>query len=248
MKKLVPLVMAFAATGCATLGQLESSVAHPVAPRITVAGVALVSAPSKEMVARALCPRVAPAAICLLLGAPANIDFVFDVQLDIANDNSIPLPMVEALAAFTAFPGGASTQNLGAVCLSMCNDPASCPPRADACSAGGPSIRTLRDFASATAGFLVAVATGQAHLDNLRIKTIPAHGSSRVTIELQLDPQQIVTLLATLAQDAIAQIKSGQPPAFAIPYQIEGSVWLDVQSFGKLAAAFGPYRNEWAIR
>ena len=240
--------LALSASACATLSQIEQTIEHPVPPRITVAGVALVSSPTKENIARALCPRVAPAPVCMLLGAPGAIDFVFDLQLDVANDNAMPLPMVEALAAFTAFPGTATTQNLGAVCLSMCDQPTSCAPRADACMTSGPSIRTLRDFASASAGFLFAVATGQAHLDNLRIKTIPAHGSARVTIALQLDPQQVLTLLTTVAQDAIAQIKQGQSPTFALPYQIEGSVWVEVQSFGKFAAAFGPYRNQWTIR
>jgi len=246
--RALPVALVLLCSACATLNQLEKSATAPTPPRITVAGAALVQAPSKEDLARALCPRVAPAAICGLLGAPRTLDFVFDLQLDVANDNAVPLPIVEALAAFTAFPGGTSSQNLGAVCLTMCNDPQSCPPRAGACATTGPSVKTMRDFAAASAGLLVAVASGQARLDDLRIKTIPAHGTARVTVELQLDPQQLVSLLATLAGDVVAEIKRGAQPAFAIPYRIEGSVWMDVQGFGKLAAPFGPYQASWEIR
>lgn len=240
--------------GCAAaLQELESAAAAPSAPRVTVAAVSLVSTPRAEAIAGALCPRVAPEAVCALLrlavGGGGPVDFVFALALDVANDNAVPLPMVEALAAFTAFPDAAGGQNLGAVCLSMCNDPASCPPRADACtSGGGPTVRTLRDFAAASVGFLVAVASGQASLDNLRVRTIAAHSTARVTLSLQLDPQQMLALLERLAVDAVAQLKQGQTPRFAIPYKIEGTVWVDVQGFGRIAAGFGPYAASWDIR
>ena len=223
----------------------------PDPPRIVVAEVRLARMPSKEMVAKYLCPQVAPGLLCQALGrAPtaAELAFVFEMRLDVTNVASIPLPMVEALTAFTAFPGAQGAQNLGAVCLSMCEDPATCPPPgADACQGGGPQIRTMNDFAGAAANFLLNVATGQASLDNLRIKTIPAGQTVQVIIQLQLDPIQLLSLVNRFAQDAMAQVKRAQVPSFTIPYAVEGSVWVKVEGFGKIAAAFGPYNNQWTL-
>ncbi len=238
---------------CATLQQMAGPAAGPPPkpPRIVVADVGLGGHPSAQMVARALCPRLAPAPVCMILGgAPsaADLKITFAVQLDVTNENAFPLPLVEALVAFTAFPGAQGSQNLGAVCLSFCPEGGQCPPRPDACTAGGPEIRTINDFAAASAGFLVGVATGQESVDNLKIRTLPANGTSRVTVALQLDPQQVLALLAQLASDAMAQVQRGQVPRFVIPYQVEGSAWVTIERFGKIAAGFGPFKGTWEIQ
>lgn len=223
----------------------------PRAPRIVVAEVGLAGHPSAEIVARALCPQIAPVPVCLILGgAPsrAQLAITFAVQLDVTNENAIALPLVEALVAFTAFPGATGGQNLGAVCLSFCNDPATCPPAADACTAGGPEIRTVNDFAAASAGFLLAVATGQERMENLKIRTLAPNATTRVTVSLMLDPMQVVTLLARLGTDAVAQVKRGRVPEFVIPWQVEGSAWVAVERLGKIAAGFGPVQGAWRIQ
>jgi hypothetical protein len=186
----------------------------------------------------------------ILGGRPtaAELKIGFAVQIDVTNENAIPLPLVEALVAFTAFPGATGSQNLGALCLSFCDDPANCPPRPDACTAGGPEIRTANDFAHAAAGFLIAAAAGQASLDNLRVRTLPANGTTRVTVALELDPIQVVSLLARLGSEAVNQVKRGQVPRFVIPYQVEGSAWVTVVNLGKIAAGFGPYQGAWEIQ
>jgi hypothetical protein len=240
-------------SSCAQLSQIAGPLGGPPPkpPRMTVADVALATHPTDVVIARALCPMVAPAPVCMILGgrpSAAELRIGFAVQIDVENPNAIPLPLVEALVAFTAFPGAQGSQNLGAICLSFCDDPARCPPRSDACSVGGPEIRTAGDFANAAAGFLIATAAGQTRLDNLRIRTLPANGMTRVTVALELDPIQLVNLLARLGTDSIGQVKRGQVPTFTIPYQVEGSAWVTVQSFGKLAAGFGPYQGAWQIR
>ncbi len=250
MNKALPFLALL--TACAQLSQLENTTPgalKPNPPKLTVAEIALVHAPSADTIAKALCPQVAPQPVCMMMGSPnqADLAFVFSVAIDVANDNSIPLPLVEALAAFTAFPG-ASQKNLGSVCLSMCDDPNSCPQgKPDACSSGN-EVRTSRDYATAAAGFLLNVATGQDKLDNLKIKTIAAHGTTRVIIKLALNPDMMVSLLSQLASDAIAQVKRGSTPTFSIPYSLEGTVWVNVQSFGKIAAGFGPTTGTWQIK
>ena len=243
-----------ALTSCASLQQVMSGAGPAVAPkppRVVVIDVGLATYPSADMVARAICPRLAPVPVCLILGAApsaAQMKIGFAVQLDFTNENSVPLPLVEALVAFTAFPGAQGSQNLGAICLSFCDDPNHCPPRPDACTGGGPEIRTINDFAMASAGFLVAVAAGQERVENLRSRTLAPNATTRVTVALELDPQQVVALLATLGTDAIAQVKRGQVPRFVIPYQVEGSAWVTIERFGKIAAGFGPFTGQWEIK
>jgi hypothetical protein len=252
MRRLAWLAL-LSLTSCAALQQVASSgaITPPRPPRILVVEVGLAGHPSAEIVARAICPRIAPMPVCFVLGStpsPAQLKISFALQLDVTNENSFALPLIEALVAFTAFPGAQGTQNLGAVCLTFCNDPGGCPVPPDACTGGGPEIRTINDFAMATAGFLVAVAAGQERVENLKIKTLAPNGTTRVTVALELDPQQVLALLVTLGSDAIAQVKRGQVPRFVIPYQVEGSAWVTVERFGKIAAGFGPFAGQWEIR
>ncbi len=251
MQRVAWLVL-LSITSCAALQQVVSSDAiRPLAPKVSIAEVSLVAHPNANIVARALCPRVAPGPVCMILGGPptaSQLMITFGVALDVANPNTIPLPLVEALVGFTAFPGATGTQNLGAVCLSMCEDPNVCSPRADACTTGGPEIRTVSDFAGAAAGFLLAVGTGQAGLENLRLRTIQPNATTRVVVTLALSPEQVVRLMSTFAGDAIAQVKRGAVPVFELPWQVEGTAWVNVQSFGKLAAGFGPAQGAWQFR
>lgn len=251
--RLVRLAPLIALVACAQLQNLTggSPVKPPDPPRIVIANVGLANHPGPAIVARALCPRVAPGLVCAAIGgAPsrAELQIGFAVQLDVTNPNPIPLPLVEALVAFTAYPGPTGANNLGAVCLSFCDQGASCPMAPDACTGGGPQIRTLSDFKAAAAGFLVAAATGQVSPDNLKIRTIAPNQTTRVTVALELDPEQVVALIARFATAALDQVKRGSVPKFEIPYSVEGSAWVTVQSFGKIAAGFGPVQGVWVLQ
>src|SRR5262249_27781622 len=164
------------------------------------------------------------------------------------NPNPIPLPLVEALVAFTAYPGQRGGNNLGSVCLAFCESGYNCVPAADACATGGPQIRTTRDFAYAAAGVLLATPTGQTSPDQPKIRTLQPHATTRVTVALALDPMQLVGLLSRFATTAIDQVKRGSVPRFEIPYSVEGSAWVSVQAFGKIAAGFGPIQGVWQIQ
>jgi hypothetical protein len=232
--------------------ETPGAIKQPDPPRVTVAGVTLIAAPTNEQLTGYYCAQVANRTVCNFMGAEVpsqdQLKFVFDVNLDVQNPNAVPIPMVEALAAFTAFPDAQGQQNLGALCLSMCDDPASCPQNAaDACNTQAPQIRTMQDFATAAAGFLFATATGQASFDNLKIKTIPANGTSRVTFRLELRPDSVLSLIKTVATDAIDQVKGGKVPTFSIPFQVEGTVWIQVEGFGRIAAPFPVFKHTWNL-
>jgi hypothetical protein len=239
--------------GCPALQQLAGSggLRPPDPPRIVVAGVGLAHHPDPITIARALCPQVAPALVCMAIGgmpSAAELRIGFALQLDVTNVATIPLPLVEALVAFTAYPGQQGANNLGAVCLSFCDAGAACPARPDACSGGGPQIRTAQDFAMASAGFLIAMAAGQASPDNLKIRTLAPNQTTRVTVGLELDPIQVVGLIAKFATASTDAIKRGNTPRFEIPYAVEGTAWVTVESFGRIAAGFGPVQGAWQIQ
>jgi hypothetical protein len=236
--------------GCPELSQLNLGGPAPKPPRIVVSGVTLAGHPGPDVIARALCPRIAPAPVCMILGgmpSPYELRITFALGLDVTNDNAFPLPLVDALVAFTAYPQATGGQRLGAVCLSFCNSDGPCPAAAGACTSGGPGIRTMNDFAGAAVGFLAAVATGQEAVGNLKIRTIAAGATAHVTVALQLEPMQILALMEQFAGTALDSVKRGQTPSFQIPYAVEGTAWVTVEHFGKIAAGFGPVQGAWSF-
>lgn len=127
----------------------------------TATSVKLVKAPTKENLAaylRSTCAHSTSAPVALPRVrsdlASRGISICFRNRAAITNVAPIQIPVAELLAAFKAYPQATSGQNLGAVCVSFCasgrarkNDP-------NACKQSGRDIRTLNDFAGATANFL----------------------------------------------------------------------------------------------
>lgn len=252
-------VSALHSAGCATLLQdLENTTAQgasptrPDPPRVTVAGVRLAHAPSNQTLAAYYCTQVAPPFVCGLFGPlpqMTDLRFQFAVDLELANPNAFPVPAVEVLAAFTAYPQATGQQNLGAVCLSLCDDPTQCPQNGpNACQSDQNDVHDANDFARAATGFLISVAEGQERLENLRVRTIPASGQIRATLHLELAPDAVLGLIRTLSDDAIQQLQHGQQPRFVIPYRVEGTVWITVEHFGRIAANVPGFEGTWALQ
>lgn len=219
-------------------------------PNIEVAAVRLAEAPTNRKLASYYCAQYVGPLICRALGPVASISdlqFAFDVELEFENPNPVPMPVVQALFGFTAFPEKPDTQNLGSVCLSFCEDTTQCEQAADACTSDEPEIRDAQDFAEAAAGFLIATALGQRDFSDLRVRTIPPNDRTRIVVRLGLDPLKMVNLIKTLAKDDIARVKRAEVPEFSIPYNIEGSAWVSVESFGRLARGFGPVAGSWQL-
>lgn len=227
---------------------------QPVPPDVSIAGISVAEMPTSNAVAAYMCQRYVPApmnaVVCRAFGpqvSESDLKFAFDLEIDVANPNSVPLPVVQALVAFTAYPEQ-TEQNLGALCVSFCETPASCPQdAANACESDDPEIRDLESFAGAAANFLQRAATGDASAEDLRIKTVDPGESARVVIRLQLQPIQILNLMRETGQQAMDEIRGGRAPSFAIPYSIEGSAWVSIQNFGRIAVDFGPTTGEWQL-
>ncbi len=256
MKTLaLALALALSTSGCAQLAQFTDTLGptRPIPLNVQLRGANLVHHPSDETLAMYLCPMVAGTLICRALGPVPTADrvkFVFDVVLDVQNPNPMPLPAVEALVGFTAWPDAPRQQSkVGAVCVALCPANEWCgPPPADGCSGGNePMIKTREDFAYAAAGFLIATATGQVKPSDLRVRTIPANETVQVKIRLELPPEQFARFILSMSREAIDQVKRARIPSFAIPYMLEGSFWIRVENFGKIGSAFGPIKSDWRL-
>ncbi len=241
-----------AGMGCAGLGLgTGRQVIDVKPPSVSVAELRLVELPSNKELASYYCSQYLGPLICRAFGpvpSISDIQFAFDVELALRNRSAAPLPVVQSLFAFTAFPGEAAAANLGAVCLSFCENPEHCEQDADACTSDDPEIHDAKDFAKAAAGFLFSVALGEKRFSDLRVRTIPPNEELRMVVRLGIDPTQMVDLIAKVAKGDIARIKEGRMPELAVPYQIEGTTWVAVESLGRLASGFGPVDGRWALR
>lgn len=208
----------------------------------------LVEAPSNRELAGWFCAENAPPIICRVFGpVPSDMRFVFDVELEIENRNAIPLPVASALFAFTAFPESLESENLGSACVSFCEDPDHCEADANACESDEPEIRSAEDFANAAVGFLIDVARGERRFQDLRVRTVEAQDRLRLVVRLEISAGQLTRLIRSAAQATIGRVLRGEDVRFEIPYRLEGSVWVAVESFGRFAASFGPHDAVWEL-
>lgn len=241
-----------ALAGCAGLGLGDVTKAlHIEPPQVSIATVRLTQAPSNKELASYYCAEHLGPLICRAFGpvpAASDLQFAFDVELDFGNPNPVPLPIAQSLFAFTAFPEATHASNLGVVCLSLCEDPEHCEQDANACTSSEPEVRDIHDFARAAGDFLFAMARGDRQLNDLRVRTIPSNEHTRMVVRLGIDGIQMMSLVAKLAKGDLERIKQAKLPELAIPYRVEGTAWVSVESFGRIAAPFGPANGEWSLR
>ena len=252
MHKIATICLFVGAVACGQLPNLGGKgVGAPNPPVVTISSVTLASAPNNEALARYFCPKLLNKWLCSVFGEsnPADLAFVFDVTLNAANTNSFPLPAVEAMVAFTAYPDQRDQANVGAVCVALCPEGENCgAPPADGCNSAEEGIKSMGDFASAVGGFVTNVALGDKELGDVRVRTIPANTAIDIKIRLDLKPSVMLKLIGRFAQDALDQVKNRKKPSFVIPYGLEGTVWVRLESIGKIAASFGPHTGQWALR
>jgi hypothetical protein len=242
-----------------TRGGTQQDALRPSPPTVRLVETRLAHAPTNEQIGLHYCTVYASRSPAGAFGAMAcrafgplptreDLQFRFQVEMDAANPGRVPLPMVEALVAFKAFPDSGDTANLGAVCLSLCEDPANCPQgRANACESNEPEIHDMDSFARAAVGFLVSVAVGQRRFEDLRIRTIQPNDHIRFVAELSLDIDQTLSLIERTVRGAVDGAQRGQTPNIQIPYEVEGSVFVEVENFGRFAASFPGVRGNWDL-
>jgi hypothetical protein len=248
---------------CAGLDQLlGSGLIQP--PEVKFLGATLVKAPSQYDLSAYYCPRViqervgigaAANLICSrLFGRPPDtsaMQIEFDLGFQVANPNRLPLPLSEVLTALTVFPDR-SNQSLGAVCLRMCEPgDARCQGGADSggCREAPGDIKTVKDFPNALGQLLVArgVAAAGGQPAGFTAPKVLSGASVDVTARLGLLPGALLPVMEQLARQSVDQLRAGKPISAEIPYRVEGTVFGDLGSLGRVAAGFGPAAGTWPI-
>jgi hypothetical protein len=61
-----------------------------------------------------------------------------------------------------------------------------------------------------------------------------------VVVRFAFGPEQLLGTLNQLATQSVNELKRGQTITFNIPYKIEGTIWFDAGSLGRIAVGYGP--------
>ena len=250
--------------GCAALGlpPPESAGVGVQPPVLTFERVDLARAPAAAQLAAYYCPDLvsAPlgggALLCQgLFGArpdPAMMTVDFDVSFKVTNPNQVPLPLSSLLTAVTVFPA-ASNQKLGAACVSFCPaDTPSCAaagPNPMACQASSHDIRSLADYAAAATPLLIVAGLkgAEGQLPSLLAPKLSPAGDLHVVARMSLQPSELLATMRQLAAQSVDELKRGHAPTFVIPYRLEGTVWFDAGSVGRVAVSWGPTEGSFTL-
>jgi hypothetical protein len=264
-KSALALASVLVVGSCAQLGlpPLGGPGAIPITPpKVTYVGATLVRAPSTRALAAHYCPELVQAPLgtgpILCREAfgppppPSAMIVSFDLRFRVANPNQVPLPLASALVATTLFPA-TTGEKLGAVCVSLCPEGAAgctgaAPP--GACEASSRDVRSLADFVDKQLPQLiiaegVALANGQP--PSFTLPPIVASSEVDVTVRYSFGPEQLLLVMRDLAAQSVSELKAGRMPTFVIPYKLEGTVWFDGGSFGRIAVGWGPTQGTWTL-
>jgi hypothetical protein len=252
----------YAAAGCGLIANLPGGtpLSEITPPQVTFLGATLAQAPSQRQLAAYYCPVAVnvpfggAAILCEgLFGprpAPAALATAFDLRFKVANPNRIPLPVASVLAAVTVFPG-AGNQQLGAVCLQLCSDGPGCTPRdtTAACTSSARDIRSLSDFQAAAPGLLIAagMALANGQTPSFTAPALAAGAETEVVARFSFGPTQLLGAMQALASQSASELRAGRFPSFTIPYSVEGTVWFDAGTLGRIAVGYGPITGVWAL-
>jgi hypothetical protein len=248
---------------CANLNQLLAT-AGISPPKVTFLGANLVQAPSQLDMSAYYCPKLLKEKgglgftadfVCSKAFGKApeasNMQLGFDLRFQVANPNQIPLPLAEILTALSIFPG-ATNQNLGAVCLRLCQPgDTNCFGGSDqrGCQDAPGDIKGLGDFPQAVANMLIArgVAAAGGQPAGFSAPKVVAGSNLEVVARLAVTPEALLPALEQLARQSVNELKAGRKLTFEIPYNLEGTVFGDAGSLGRVAAGFGPVAGSWPL-
>jgi hypothetical protein len=119
-----------------------------------------------------------------------------------------------------------------------------------ACEASSRDVRSLADFVDKSLPQLliaggVALATGQR--PTFVAPPLAASSQTDVVVRYAFGPEQLIGVLRQLAAQSANQLRAGRAPTFVIPYRLEGTIWFDGGSFGRIAIGWGPAQGTWTL-
>jgi hypothetical protein len=183
--------------------------------------------------------------------SPAEMTVGFNLRFRISNPNRVPLPLASVLAATTVFPA-ATNQSLGAVCVQLCapGQPGCAAGNVpSACQASTRDIRSLSDFGNAVTNLLIAegVAVAFGQKPSFVAPSVSAAAELEVGVRFSFGPEQLLGVLKQLAVQSKDQLARGALPTFTVPFAVEGTIWFDAGSIGRLAVGYGPVSGTWVL-
>ncbi len=258
------LLVAVASGSCAAFERILAQPGGIGPPTITFRGATLAQAPAQRALAAYYCPRfmreklpvgaAADFACAQFFGPsprPQDVQVAFDLHFLVANPNQLPLPLSSILTAVTVFPQ-TNQQRLGTLCLRLCApENAACSGGADphACDDQPGDVRTMQDFPRAIANLLISQGLRSAAGQPVQFTVPPLleGASAEVIARFAFLPESLLPLFEELARRSANQLKEGQTITFSMPYRVEGTVFADAGSLGRVAAGFGPISGEWVL-
>jgi hypothetical protein len=261
--RILGLMVLAASSSCALLANLPAGggVGGLTPPTIQFQGATLVQSPSQQRLAAYYCPQVVSVpfggAGLLCQGffgprpTPIEMEVAFDLRFQIDNPNNVPIPLSSVLAAVTVFPA-ASNQRLGATCVQLCPDSQTgCTGQAaaGACEASSRDIRSLNDFGTASANLLIAsgISAAMGQPPTFVAPRVSAAARQEVVVRFSFGPEPLLATMHQLAQQSVNELKRGQSVTFNIPFRVEGTIWFDAGSFGRIAVGYGPVEGTWVL-
>lgn len=258
------LTIAAFSAGCPLVDNGSSgSTIPPILPSASLQSVALTERPSYESLGAFYCHDFAAGNVLLEVGctgffgnAPrkADLRFGFTTTFQLDNENDFPIPVLEMLLALDVFEGAQA--NLGAICVSFCEDPESgeCAQPEVPCEMPDTEINGVEDFVPTIndlIGVVVGAINGEDPLsalnNNLGFRFIPANGSTQTAVRFELDLDSMIDLIGELVGQSSDELLAGQTPTFDIPFKAEGSLFFDLPVLGRSAIGYGPMEGAWSL-
>jgi hypothetical protein len=254
------LTGALLAGACAGPLQVFSGITPP---RATLREVALSEHPSARQLEAALCPRVLregpprpgeTTETCMQLVGPApseGLSLTFDLDLVVENQNYVAMPLSEVLVGVNLFPDDPAPWE-GVSCLALCPaDNPFCWVESDKhpCEGARRGVPAEGDYAGAHPDLVYAKGVlltrgAQPRREQL---LVPARSKVPITARFSLVPGAIVEVLTARARERGADLRQGKPLPLAIPYEIDGAVYVTSPSGQRLGQSFGPVHGTWSL-
>lgn len=210
----------------------------PSAPTVTLAPLAWIESPTADQLTAFLCPRLAEdfplsadgTAGCRARGPtpmPDSLHFQLRAEATIANASMVRMDVESVLVVLTAYPDAGGTHALGAVCITLCDaDASQCPQTDEACRSTTDGVVELGDLDGA-GGMLSSIAVTEHRLADLAVRSIAPHGSTTMTIDIDVDRERLVHAIQLNDRAANDAIRAGQATGYSIPYALEGTLWVE---------------------
>jgi hypothetical protein len=77
----------------------------------------------------------------------------------------------------------------------------------------------------------------------------PLNASAQIDVvaRYSFGPEQLLSVLRQLAVQSMGELRAGRAPTFTIPYRLEGTMWFDAGSIGRIAVGWGPTQGTWVL-